>query len=91
MLEFLNADYTFLNDRLARFYGVPNVHGSYFRRVSLNTPERGGVITQASVLMVTSQPTRTSPVVRGKWILENILGAPHWPAKFSVSAAARRS
>jgi hypothetical protein len=79
ILEFIDADYTFLNDRLARFYGIPGVKGSYFRRVALNTPDRGGILTQASVLMVTSYPTRTSPVLRGKWILESILDAPPPP------------
>jgi hypothetical protein len=79
VLELIDADYTFVNERLARYYGIPGVRGSYFRRVPLTgqKPEktRGGVLTQGGVLMVTSYPTRTSPVLRGKWILENILGA----------------
>ena len=79
VLEFIDADYTFLNDRLARYYGIPGVKGSYFRRVALKSPERGGILTQASILMVTSYPTRTSPVLRGKWILESILDAPSPP------------
>jgi hypothetical protein len=79
VLEFINADYTFLNERLAKYYGIPGVKGSYFRRVALKGPERGGILTQASVLMVTSYPTRTSPVLRGKWILESILNAPPPP------------
>jgi cytochrome c551/c552 len=79
VLEFIDADYTFLNDRLARHYGVPNVKGSYFRRVELKDKQRGGVLSQGSVLLVTSYPTRTSPVLRGKWILENIMGAPPPP------------
>lgn len=79
VLDFIDADYTFLNDRLARYYGIPGVKGSYFRRVALKGPERGGILTQASVLMVTSYPTRTSPVLRGKWILESILDAPPPP------------
>ena len=84
VLEFIDADYTFLNERLARYYGIQGVKGSYFRRVALTGPdgkgpERGGILTQASVLMVTSYPTRTSPVLRGKWILENILNAPPPP------------
>ena len=79
VLEFIDADYTFLNERLARYYGIPGVKGSYFRRVALKGPERGGILTQASVLMVTSYPTRTSPVLRGKWILESILDAPPPP------------
>ncbi len=76
VLEFIDADYTFLNERLARHYEVPGVKGSYFRRVALKGEQRGGVLSQGSILMVTSYPTRTSPVLRGKWVLENILGAP---------------
>jgi len=83
VLEVIDADYTFLNERLARYYGIPGVHGSYFRRVPLSgqnrEKQRGGVLTQGGILMVTSYPTRTSPVLRGKWILENILGAPPPP------------
>jgi hypothetical protein len=80
VLEFIDADYTFLNDRLARHYGVPGVKGGYFRRVDLTTTEhRGGVLSQGAILLVTSYPTRTSPVLRGKWILENILGTPPPP------------
>jgi len=79
VLELIDADYTFVNERLARYYGIPGVHGSYFRRVQLRGKDRGGVLTQGGVLMVTSYPTRTSPVLRGKWILENILGAPPPP------------
>ncbi|MBI4582892.1 MAG: DUF1592 domain-containing protein [Planctomycetes bacterium] len=80
LLDFIDADFTFANDRLARLYGIPGVQGSEFRRVPL-PPEaqRGGVLTQASVLAVTSNPTRTSPVKRGKWVLEQILGAPPPP------------
>ena len=74
--ELLTADYTFLNDRLARHYGIPNVNGSHFRRVRLGDRVRRGLITHGSVLTVTSHPTRTAPVLRGKWILENILGTP---------------
>lgn len=76
VLELVDADYTFLNEPLARFYGLENVRGDAFRRVSLGDSPRGGVITQASVLTLTSNPTRTSPVKRGKWIMENILGTP---------------
>ena len=75
VVELLNADYTFLNERLAKHYGLPFVRGDHFRRVTL--PEgsvRGGLLGQGSILSVTSQPNRTSPVQRGKWILENILG-----------------
>ncbi len=76
VLEFLNADYTFLNERLARHYGVADVRGDEFRRVALPANQRRGVLTHASILTLTSNPTRTSPVKRGKWILENILGTP---------------
>jgi Protein of unknown function (DUF1592)/Protein of unknown function (DUF1588)/Protein of unknown function (DUF1585)/Protein of unknown function (DUF1587)/Protein of unknown function (DUF1595)/Planctomycete cytochrome C len=79
VLEFLDADYTFVNERLARHYGIPGVRGAEFRRVSLAGTPRGGLLTQASVLAVTSHPTRTSPVKRGKWVLETLLGAPPPP------------
>src|ERR1043166_4004117 len=79
ILDFIDADYTFVNQRLARLYGISGVTGDEFRRVSLSDRNRGGVLTQASVLTVTSNPTRTSPVKRGKWILENILGTPPPP------------
>ena len=88
VLDFLDADYTFLNERLARHYGIPGVRGSYFRRVAVNGDERGGILTQGSVLTVTSYPTRTSPVLRGKWILENVLGAPPPPPPPDVPALA---
>jgi hypothetical protein len=74
--DLLTADYTFVNERLARHYGIPNVYGSAFRRVRLTDENRRGLLGQGSLLSVTSQPTRTSPVSRGKWILENILGTP---------------
>ena len=74
--DFLNARYTFLNERLARFYGVPDVKGAEFRKVELTTGQRGGVLTQAAVLTVSSYPSRTSVVLRGKFILDNILGSP---------------
>lgn len=79
ILEFLDADFTFVNERLAKHYGIPGVEGKNFRRVKLTGDERGGLLTQASVLTITSYPTRTSPVLRGRWILENILGAPPAP------------
>ncbi|HEU0124160.1 MAG TPA: DUF1592 domain-containing protein [Bryobacteraceae bacterium] len=79
ILDFLNADYSFLNERLARHYGIPNVKGTYFRKVAMNGEERGGILTHASILTVSSYPTRTSPVLRGKWILENILATPPPP------------
>jgi hypothetical protein len=78
--DFLAANYTFLNQRLAAFYGVPNVEGSQFRRVDLPPDShRGGILTEASVLTVSSYPARTSPVIRGKWILENLLNSPPPP------------
>ena len=79
ILEFIDSDFTFLNEQLARHYGIPGVKGNYFRRVSLTDHNRGGVLTQASILTITSNPTRTSPVKRGKWIMENILGTPPPP------------
>ena len=79
LLELLTADYTFLNERLAKHYGIPNVYGSHFRQVKLTDPNRGGLLSHASVLTVTSYPNRTSPVVRGKWLLGTILGAPPPP------------
>lgn len=79
ILDLLDADYTFLNQRLAEHYGVPNVYGSQFRRVALTDPTRGGLLGQGSILTVTSYPNRTSVVQRGKWILENLLGTPPPP------------
>jgi hypothetical protein len=79
-LELLSANYTFLNERLARHYGIPGVYGSHFRRVTL--PENGaraGLLGHGSILTVTSYADRTSPVLRGKWLLENLLGAPPPP------------
>ncbi|HEX4997001.1 MAG TPA: DUF1592 domain-containing protein [Terriglobia bacterium] len=75
-LDLLTADYTFVNERLARHYGIPNVYGSHFRRVTVTDEARRGLLGQGSILTVTSYPNRTSPVLRGKWILENILGTP---------------
>ncbi len=76
VLDLLRADYTFVNERLAKHYGIPDVYGSEFRRVTLPGDERRGLLGQGSVLAVTSYATRTSPVLRGKWLLENILGTP---------------
>jgi hypothetical protein len=76
VMELLTADYTFVNARLARHYGIPNIYGSHYRRVTLPGQARRGLLGQGSVLTVTSYPNRTSPVLRGKWILENILGTP---------------
>jgi len=75
VMELLGANYTFVNERLAKHYGIPNVYGSNFRRVTLdNTSVRGGLLGQGSILTVTSYGNRTSPVLRGKWVLENIMG-----------------
>jgi hypothetical protein len=76
ILELLTADYTFIDGRLARHYKIPNVVGNRFRRVAVTDETRRGLLGHASILTVTSYPTRTSPVVRGKWILDNLLGAP---------------
>lgn len=76
VLDLLGADYTFLNERLARHYQIPNVYGSHFRRVTLADDQRRGLLGHASVLTVTSYATRTSPVRRGKWLLDNVLAAP---------------
>src|SRR6267378_7154927 len=79
VLDLINADYTFLNERLARHYQIPNVYGSHFRRVALNDENRKGFLGQGSILTVTSYATRTAPTIRGKWLLENILGTPPPP------------
>jgi mono/diheme cytochrome c family protein len=79
VVELLTANYTFVNERLARHYGMPNIYGSHFRRVKFGDDRRAGLLGQGSILTVTSYATRTSPVVRGKWLLENILGAPPPP------------
>jgi mono/diheme cytochrome c family protein len=80
VLQLLNADFTFLNERLAKHYGVAHIYGDQFRRVALDAGrQRGGLLRQGSILTVTSYATRTSPVVRGKWILENLIGTPPPP------------
>ena len=84
--ELLTANYTFLNERLARHYDVPNVHGSQFRRVTMADDRRSGLLGHGSVLTVTSYAHRTSPVLRGKWLLENFLGAPPPPPPPDVPA-----
>jgi len=76
ILDFIDGKYTFVNERLARHYGIPDVTGPEFRRVDLNDTPRGGVLTQGSVLTVSSYATRTSPVLRGRWVLDNLLDAP---------------
>ena len=91
VLDLLTADYTYLNERLARHYGVPNIYGTDFRRVTLTDDRRRGLLGQASILAVTSLPTRTSPVQRGKWILTNILGIPPTPPPPNVPALKEHS
>jgi hypothetical protein len=86
LIDLLTANFTFLNERLARHYGVPGIYGSHFRRVTFADNSRGGLLGQGSVLTVTSYPTRTSPVLRGKWLLENILGTPPPPPPPNVPA-----
>jgi hypothetical protein len=79
VIDLLGANYTFVNDRLARHYGISGVVGAEFRRITLVNPERGGLLGQGGILTVTSYDNRTSVAKRGKWILENILGAPPPP------------
>jgi mono/diheme cytochrome c family protein len=79
VLDLLDANYTFVNERLARHYGIPDVYGSHFRRVMLRDGLRGGLLSQGSILTVTSYANRTAPTIRGKWVLENILGSPPPP------------
>ncbi len=88
ILDLLDAKYTFLNQRLAEFYGIKDVKGPEWRRVDLAGTKRGGILTQASVLTVSSYATRTSPVLRGKWVLENLLNAPPPPPPPNVPALA---
>jgi hypothetical protein len=76
VMDLLTADYTFVNEPLAKHYGIPYVYGTHFRRVTLPDEARRGLLGKGALLMVTSHPHRTSPVLRGKWILENVLGAP---------------
>ncbi|HEY7336092.1 MAG TPA: DUF1592 domain-containing protein [Bryobacteraceae bacterium] len=84
VLDLMTANYTFLNERLAKHYGVPNIYGSHFRRVTIADEARRGLLGQGSILMVTSHTDRTSPVVRGKWVLDNLLGAPPPPMPANV-------
>ncbi len=86
VFDLLTADYTFVNERLARHYGIPHVYGSRFRRVPVASEARRGLLGQGSILTVTSQANRTSPVLRGKWILENLLGTPPPPPPPDVPA-----
>jgi len=84
VIAFLNADYSFLNEKLARYYGIQGVKGDKYQKVSLQGTPRGGILTHGSILTLTSTPTRTSPVKRGKYLLENILGTPPPPAPGGV-------
>jgi mono/diheme cytochrome c family protein len=84
VLDLMNADYTYLNERLAKHYGVPNIYGSHYRRVTLTDDARKGLLGKGAILMVTSHADRTSPVVRGKWVLDNLLSAPVPPMPNNV-------
>ena len=86
VVELLTADYTFVNEPLARHYGIPNIYGSRFRHVTLDNPSRAWLLGHASILTVTSDSTRTSPVKRGKWLLDNLLGTPPPPPPPDVPA-----
>ena len=86
LMELLDANYTFVNERLAKHYGIPNIYGSSFRRIVLTDDNRKGLLGQGSILSITSYPTRTSVVMRGKWLLENILGTPPPPPPPNVPA-----
>jgi mono/diheme cytochrome c family protein len=79
VVDLLSANYTYINERLARHYQIPNIYGNRFRKITFNDGRRGGLLGEGSILMATSYPNRTSPVLRGKWILENILGTPPPP------------
>jgi PAS domain-containing protein len=91
ILDFLDGRFTFVNERLAKLYGIPDVHGRDFRRIELDGTQRSGILTQASVLTASSYPTRTSPVIRGKWVLENILNTPPPPPPPNVPALDERT
>jgi mono/diheme cytochrome c family protein len=91
VLDLLTADYTFVNERLARHYRIPDIYGSRFRRVTITDPARIGLLGQGSILAVTSHAERTSPVLRGKWILENILGTPVPPPPADVPPLKERA
>jgi hypothetical protein len=84
VVDLLTANYSYVNERLARFYGIPNIYGNHFRRVTFTDRIRGGLLGQASVLTVTSYPNRTSVVLRGKWLLANVFGAPPAPPPADV-------
>jgi hypothetical protein len=84
VLDLMNGNYTFVNERLARHYGIPNIYGSEFRRITVTDEARKGLLGKGAILMVTSHTDRTSPVVRGKWVLDNLLGAPPPPMPANV-------
>ena len=91
LMDLLDANYTFINERLARHYGIPNIYGTDFRRVTLTDDRRRGLLGQASILTITSYATRTSPVQRGKWILTNLIGMPPDPPPPNVPALKEHS
>ena len=91
VLDLLQADYTFVNERLARHYGIPDIYGSRFRRVPVADEARKGLLGQGSILTVTSYATRTSPVLRGKWVLDNLLGMPPPPPPPNVPSLEEKS
>jgi hypothetical protein len=91
VLELLNANYSFLNQRLARHYQIANIHGNQFRKVTFTDGRRGGLLGQGSILMITSYPNRTSPVLRGKWVLDNLLGTPPPPPPPNIPALKENS
>jgi hypothetical protein len=84
VLDLMEADYTFVNERLAKHYNIPGIYGSHYRRVTLTDEARRGLLGKGAILMVTSHTDRTSPVVRGKWVLDNLLGAPPPPMPANV-------
>jgi Protein of unknown function (DUF1592)/Protein of unknown function (DUF1588)/Protein of unknown function (DUF1585)/Protein of unknown function (DUF1587)/Protein of unknown function (DUF1595) len=86
IMELLTADYTFVNEPLAKHYGIPNIRGSHFRKVSVAGTGRHGLLGQGSILTITSAPNRTSPVIRGAWVMEHLLGAPPPPPPPGVEA-----
>ena len=86
VLDILGADYTFLNERLAKHYGIEGIYGERFRRVQLDRSQRSGIMGHASLLTVTAYPNRTSPVLRGKWLLDNVLGMPPPPPPPDIPA-----
>ena len=87
VLDLLTADFTYVNERLAKHYGIPHVYGSHFRRVTVADDARRGLLGKGSLLMVTSHADRTAPVLRGKWILENLLGTPPQPPPANFALA----